>query len=152
MSVKSVRPANQPQGLSFFLMPKKIKAKDGRANIKLAAILSCPYFVPDAEILASIKNNKQKIVITSKLKEVLKKMEWKVKDLEPLVSYIKSQLKEGSKHPELFVGILNTYLVNGAVPNFTVNYSVQNQVLLGTIPKPIIVEEPNVAASSQSDT
>lgn len=123
--------ACQAQGLSFALMPRMLKVKKGRAEIILAAIPSSPVLLPDAELLASIKNRKTKFVYNKKLKKLLKELNWTAKEMKPLEAYMAKQLKQGAKNPETMLTLIQEQLQNTPSPTFSVEITAQNPLYVG---------------------
>src|SRR5689334_8223895 len=93
------------RSLNFQLLPKKIEVIKGRPKIQLAAVPLPPFFSPNAALLASLKNNKEKIKVSGKLNGLLKTIGWDATKLKPLSTYLKTVLDQAKTNPSVVVDI-----------------------------------------------
>jgi len=112
--------------LSFNILPQQVSIKNGHKKLKLAAILQPQFKINGAQIIASLKDRKQKIHYSPELKKFIKKNNIEPTFFDPLVTYLSDQLTQAKKNPDIFLAILQTYLLNGQSPNFTVSFLVDN--------------------------
>lgn len=114
------------RSFNFQLLPKKIKIANGQSNrIDLAALPLPPFFSPNAELLASLKNSKKKIKVSSNLSGLLKTIGWDIAKLKPLSTYLKNVLDQSKTDPSVIVGLLSTFLKSGCLPDFKVKITPQ---------------------------
>lgn len=118
MTAKIGGPATRT--LNFQLVPKVIKIEEGRLEARLGAIPSSPFFLPKAELLASLKNGKRKIHLNGALRKLLKKISWDKGKLKPLSKHLKAILDQAVKKPVTILDILGAFLKKGCPPDFKV--------------------------------
>jgi hypothetical protein len=108
------------QSLIFQIIPERVKRRDGKVQVKLAAILSSAGFSQKAKVLAKISSGKKSYSYSSKLQEVLSQVNMKVSDLQQLKKFLHDTLASSYKDPEIAVNLLSTYLKSKIVPTITV--------------------------------
>lgn len=117
--------ASQEQAISFALIPREVKAKNGKIRVTLSALLSTAQGLDRrAKITASIKHGKSQFSYGQKLLTLLAENNWTLDDLQPMRNFLDSTLKAGRKDPGFVVGILSIYLKGNIPQNFIVRKAV----------------------------
>jgi hypothetical protein len=130
--------------LTFNLLPQEVKVRNSHRKLKLAAILQPQFGINGAQIVASLRDRKQKIKYSAPMLKFIKKNSLDQTLFAPLETFLKDQLKQAKKSPGLFLTILQTYLSNGQTPNFSVSY------LVDPPPPPPVTSSPTTSTASKA--
>ncbi len=103
--------------LTFYFVPKRIVVRSHASELTLGAVIAT---VAGAELTASLKNGKKHFTYSSAFKKYMRLQGYKRSDFKPLEKYLASQLKSAKKNPQPFIALLNTYLLSGAAPSYTI--------------------------------
>lgn len=108
--------------LHFDILPQKISINGRHTKLQLAAILQPEFGVKRAQIIASLKGSRHKIHYSEEIKKFIKKNNLGQRFFAPLEAYLKDQLKEQKRHPDLFLKLLKRFIECGKIPDFTVSF------------------------------
>lgn len=110
--------------LNFTLQAKELKIKNGKPQIKLAALPQEPTFKPGAALIAHLKDGKKKFSLSSRLKKALKVIGWEKSKLKPLKDDLKKLLESGKKNPAKVLDLLAAFLKRrNCLPDFSISFT-----------------------------